>query len=106
MTSSLDQLFVTLAAFVIDLAGRLLPAWAVPWVALALPIAAIAAVAPVIMMYLTWIERKLIARMQNRFGPNRVGIYGLAQPLADGLKMLIKEDIVPEGADRLIHTLA
>lgn len=103
---SLDQLFVNLAGCVVDLAGRLLPEWVVPWVSLALPIAAIAAVAPAIMMYLTWLERKLIARMQNRFGPNRVGLYGLAQPLADGLKMLIKEDIVPEGADRLIHTLA
>ena len=77
-----------------------------PLVYMLVSIAAIAAAAPAIMMYLTWLERKIIARMQNRFGPNRVGIYGLAQPLSDGLKMLIKEDIVPEGADRLIHTLA
>ncbi|MBI4004169.1 MAG: NADH-quinone oxidoreductase subunit H [Candidatus Omnitrophica bacterium] len=69
-------------------------------------IGAIAAVAPVIMMYLTWLERKIIARMQNRFGPNRVGTYGLLQPLSDGLKMLIKEDIVPRGSDPLLHLLA
>lgn len=67
---------------------------------------AIAAVAPVIMMYLTWLERKVIARMQNRIGPNRVGKFGLLQPVADGIKMLTKEDIVPLGADRLGHFLA
>jgi len=77
-----------------------------PLVYMLVSVAAIAAAAPAIMMYLTWLERKIIARMQNRFGPNRVGIYGLAQPISDGLKMLIKEDIVPAGADRLIHTLA
>jgi len=102
----LDQLFVNLYTSALDLAERLLPEWAIPWLAMLLVIGAIATVAPAIMMYLTWLERKIIARIQNRFGPNRVGIYGLAQPLADGLKMLIKEDIVPEGADRLLHWLA
>jgi NADH-quinone oxidoreductase subunit H len=102
----LDQAFVSLKAFILSLAGRILPEGALPFVSMALTIAAIAAAAPVIMMYLTWLERKIIARMQNRFGPNRVGLYGLAQPLADGLKMLIKEDIVPEGVDRLMHGLA
>ena len=102
----LDQLFVTLSGFTLKAAGTFLPEWALPWLQLVLIIAAIATIAPVIMMYLTWLERKLIARMQNRFGPNRVGIYGLLQPLSDGLKMLIKEDIVPEGADKLLHLLA
>jgi len=102
----LDQLFVQLYALALDLSRRILPDWALPWLSIALTIAAIATIAPIIMMYLTWLERKVIARMQNRFGPNRVGIYGLAQPLADGLKMLIKEDIVPDGADRLLHLLA
>ncbi len=100
--SSLDQLFVNLSGSLL----RLVPeAWR-PWGSSLIAIGAIAAAAPVIMMYLTWIERKLIARMQNRFGPTRVGLYGLLQPLADGLKMLIKEDIVPDGADRLLHLLA
>ena len=102
----LDQLFVNLSGFTLKMAGKLLPEWALPWLQLVLIIAAIAAIAPAIMLYLTWLERKIIARMQNRFGPNRVGIYGLLQPLSDGLKMLIKEDIVPEGADRLLHLLA
>ncbi len=102
----IDQLFVSLSAFATQLAARILPDWAVPLVSILIGIGAIATIAPLIMMYLTWLERKIIARMQNRFGPNRVGLYGLAQPLADGLKMLIKEDIVPDGADRLLHWLA
>lgn len=99
---SLDQLFVSFQAFLL----RLLPEWLVPWGSIALRIGVIAVIAPAIMMYLTWLERKLIGRMQNRFGPNRVGLYGLLQPLADGLKMLIKEDIIPRGADELVHSLA
>ncbi len=102
----LDQLFVSLKHTLLDLAARVLPASLIPWLSILVSIGAIAAVAPAIMMYLTWLERKIIARMQNRLGPNRVGFYGLAQPLSDGLKMLIKEDIVPVGADKLLHLLA
>ena len=54
----------------------------------------------------TWMERKGLARIQNRPGPNRVGIFGLLQPMADGIKMLLKEDIVPEQSDKLFHLLA
>ena len=100
--SDVDQLFVNSSAFLLHaLPERLRPA-----AYLLMRIGVIAALAPVIMMYLTWFERKVIARMQNRFGPTRVGLYGLMQPLSDGLKMLIKEDIVPRGADRLLHLLA
>ncbi len=54
----------------------------------------------------TWLERKGLARIQNRPGPNRVGPAGLLQPAADGLKMLLKEDIRPWAADPWVHTLA
>ncbi|MDA0347766.1 MAG: NADH-quinone oxidoreductase subunit NuoH [Verrucomicrobia bacterium] len=54
----------------------------------------------------TWLERKGLARIQNRPGPNRVGIFGLLQPVADGIKMLFKEDIVPERSDKLFHFMA
>jgi NADH-quinone oxidoreductase subunit H len=99
---SLDQLFVNGNAWLL---GRL-PEPLVPWASALARIGAIAAVAPLIMMYLTWIERKIIARIQNRLGPNRVGAYGLLQPIADGVKMFIKEDVVPRGADPLLHLLA
>lgn len=52
------------------------------------------------------VERKILARIQNRLGPNRVGPCGLFQPIADGIKMLTKEDIVPHAADRAVHFLA
>lgn len=56
--------------------------------------------------YLVWVERKFLARLQLRYGPNRAGTFGLLQPLADVVKMLTKEDIVPYGADRLFFLLA
>jgi NADH-quinone oxidoreductase subunit H len=56
--------------------------------------------------YLVLAERKILARMQLRYGPNRVGPFGLLQPLADVIKMLTKEDVVPEQADRWIFLLA
>ncbi len=56
--------------------------------------------------YLVWVERKFLARLQLRYGPNRAGKFGLLQPLADVVKMLTKEDVVPDGADRVIFRLA
>ncbi len=54
--------------------------------------------------YLTFVERKLLARLQARIGPNRAGPTGLLQPLADGLKLIIKESITPTGVDKLRFT--
>jgi len=55
---------------------------------------------------LSLIERKTLARIQNRIGPNRAGWFGILQPVADGIKMLTKEDIVPEKAEKFLHLLA
>jgi NADH-quinone oxidoreductase subunit H len=56
--------------------------------------------------YLVWVERKFLARLQVRYGPNRAGPFGLLQPLADIVKMLTKEDTVPDGADSAFFLLA
>jgi len=55
---------------------------------------------------LIWAERKLVARIQDRLGPNRVGPYGLLQTIADALKLLTKEVLIPAGADRIIFQMA
>jgi NADH-quinone oxidoreductase subunit H len=57
-------------------------------------------------MFMIWFERRVIGRMQNRPGPNRAGPFGLLQPIADALKLPLKEDIIPLGADKLIFILA
>ncbi len=56
--------------------------------------------------YLTWLERKVVAHIQARWGPYRVGPHGLLQPVADGIKFILKEDIVPLEADKVIYWLA
>lgn len=57
-------------------------------------------------VFLVWVERKVVARFQDRLGPNRLGPFGLIQPLADVIKLLIKEDITPIGADRVVYNIA
>ena len=87
------------------LTGLLPSSW--QWLANSLlAIATIIVVFASLFAVLTLVERKVLGRVQNRPGPNRVGPFGMLQPLADGIKMLTKEDIVPRAADQVLHTLA
>jgi len=56
--------------------------------------------------YTVWLERKLIGRMQNRWGPTRVGPFGLLQPIADGVKFILKEDMLPPGVNKPLYIIA
>ena len=56
--------------------------------------------------YIVWLERKVVGRMQNRWGPTRVGPFGLLQPLADGIKFILKEDLTPPSAHEFVFILA
>src|SRR5690349_16571026 len=105
MPDTLDQIFVTLKHWLVGLLPTQ-PQWLQPVVSAVISIAAIIVVFATLFAITTWIERKGLGRIQNRYGPNRVGPYGLLQPIADGIKMLIKEDIVPRAADHVVHFLA
>lgn len=88
------------------LLGLGMPDWAITLSSFSVIIGLLFAVAPLQMLFLTYFERRVIARMQDRVGPNRVGFEGMLQPIADGVKMFTKEDIIPATADRLVHLLA
>ncbi len=80
--------------------------WILGFILLLIKLALVLAVLLGMAAALVLVERKLLGRFQIRYGPNRVGPFGLLQPVADGIKMLLKEDIVPASADRVIFMLA
>jgi NADH-quinone oxidoreductase subunit H len=98
----MDQILVTLKHWLVSLT----PVGWQPLVSDLISVAAIIITFASLFALTTLLERKGLARIQNRYGPNRVGPFGLLQPLADGLKALTKEDVVPRAADQLIHFLA
>ena len=81
-------------------------AWITGIILLIIKLLAVLIVLLTLAAYLVWVERKLLARIQARFGPNRAWRFGLLQPLADVIKLMTKEDTVPEGADKRIFLLA
>jgi NADH-quinone oxidoreductase subunit H len=102
MATALDQIFVNLKHWLL---AWLPPAWQ-PLTSMVISAAAIIAVFGSLFAVTTLAERKGLGRIQNRPGPNRVGPFGILQPLADAVKMLTKESIVPQAADRFIFFLA
>src|SRR5213595_221170 len=105
MSKSIDQVFVNAKQWFLSwLAGS--PTWVIQVVSSLINVFALLAVFLTLFALMSVLERKILGRMQNRYGPNRVGPFGLFQPVADGIKMLIKEDIVPARADKVVHFLA
>jgi NADH-quinone oxidoreductase subunit H len=102
MTERLDQIFVLLKHWLIVHTPSPLQAA----ISVLLTVVPILIIFPLLFAMTTVLERKGLARIQNRYGPNRVGPYGLLQPLADALKSLTKEDIVPNAADKVVHFAA
>jgi len=102
MTQLIDQIFVFIKQWLLLHS----PAGARPAFSVLLTVIPILIVFPALFAVTTVLERKGLGRMQNRYGPNRVGPYGFLQPLADAVKSLTKEDIVPHAADKLLHFLA
>src|SRR6201997_3526027 len=105
MSSALDQIFVHGKRWLLScISGA--PDLAIQIASSLINIFALLGVFLTLFALISVLERKILGRMQNRYGPNRVGPFGLFQPIADGIKMLIKEDIVPARADKIVHFLA
>ena len=105
MSESIDQIFVRLKQWLLlPVANG--PDWLVQIASSLINIFTLLAVFLTLFALMSVLERKILGRIQNRYGPNRVGPFGLLQPVADGIKMLIKEDIVPVRADKIVHFLA
>ena len=106
MTDSFDQIFVRIKQWLLTPLASHAPAWLVQIASSLINIFALLGVFLTLFALVSVLERKILARIQNRYGPNRVGPFGFFQPIADGIKMLIKEDIVPARADNIVHFLA
>jgi NADH-quinone oxidoreductase subunit H len=102
MFQTLDQIFVTAKHRIVEFA----PAQWQPLISVLLSIIPILAVFPLLFAVTTVLERKGLGRIQNRYGPNRVGPCGVLQPVADGLKTLFKESVQPRAAEKLVFFLA
>jgi len=99
---TIDQIFVTAKHWLLGYTPSALQ----PIVSAILSVVPILVVFPLLFAITTVLERKGLGRIQNRYGPNRVGPYGFSQPIADGIKSLTKEDVIPRSADQVVHFLA
>src|SRR5437879_12235506 len=106
MSDSLDQIFIRAKQWLLSPISGRAPDWLIQVASSLLNTAALLGVFLTRLALMSVLERKILGRMQHRYGPNRVGPFGLFQPIADGIKMLIKEDVVPARADKIVHFLA
>jgi len=105
--SSLERVPIDLLHWFLGLVGSFgVPAWILAIVSALIIIGTIIGVFLGLFALTSVMERKILARVQNRYGPNRAGPFGLFQPIADGIKMITKEDLVPRTADWIVHLLA
>jgi NADH-quinone oxidoreductase subunit H len=102
VSANLDQIFILLRDWLVSF----LPDALRPAAGVLISVIAIVCVFPGLFALTTVFERKGLGRIQNRLGPNRVGPFGFFQPIADGIKSLTKEDIVPFNANAVVHFLA
>src|SRR5689334_15218205 len=91
----LDNLLGTIGGLLRTIFGHLLPDWLAVLLVTLIGIGVAVTFVAIVVMSQVWAERKVIARIQDRVGPNRVGPWGILQSVADALKLLTKEDIVP-----------
>jgi len=77
-----------------------------PWWVIGLKVILVFAVLVLLTLFNIWWERRVVARMQHRIGPNVHGPFGLLQSLADGVKLALKEDIIPKAADKVVYLIA
>jgi NADH-quinone oxidoreductase subunit H len=101
-----NDLFATLHAGLLGLLRAVLPEGLAQALVTLIGIGVVLGFVALVVMSQIWAERKVIARIQDRVGPNRVGPFGLLQSVADAIKLLSKEDVVPARADRLVFALA
>lgn len=106
--TSIDQVFITIGArfssFLVDILG--VPLTLAGYIGILLQAIVVCTFAATTFLALTYTERKVIARVQDRIGPNRVGPFGLLQPLADAIKMFTKEQTMPAIADKVVFQIA
>src|SRR3978361_387104 len=77
-----------------------------PWWVIVIKVVLAFAIMLLFTLFNIWFERRLVARMQHRLGPNVHGPFGLLQSLADGVKLMLKEDIIPKAADKAVYVVA
>lgn len=100
------DIFLIVRDIIASFVSEYLPPWAVEWIMAALGIGLTLMVLVVAVMMMVWAERRVAGFMQSRYGPNRVGPFGLLQMVADVVKLLTKEDIVPARGDKVLFYAA